>query len=74
VYRECLQLGLLTEGLADPIAEAGAGHFQRARGRSRRLARRARGLTRETAISSAAKSVISLAEKLAQRMLSPRRR
>ncbi|HEY2797458.1 MAG TPA: hypothetical protein VGK26_06180 [Thermoanaerobaculia bacterium] len=77
VYRECLQLGLLTEGVADPIAETGAGRFQRdsrARGRSRRLARRARGLTRETAISSAAKSVISLAEKFAQRMLAPRRR
>ena len=76
VYRECLQLGLLTEGLADPIAETGGARFHRdarARSRSRRFARRARGLTRETAITSAAKSVVTLAQRLAQRMLSPRR-
>jgi hypothetical protein len=76
VYRECLQLGLLAEGLADPIAETAGARFHRdprVRKRSRRLARRARGLTRETAITSAAKSVITLAQKLAQRMLSPRR-
>ncbi|HEY1250683.1 MAG TPA: hypothetical protein VGH97_05805 [Thermoanaerobaculia bacterium] len=77
VYRECLQLGLLVEGLEDPIAETGAARFQRdprARHRSRRLARRARGLTRETAVASAAKSVIDLAQRVAQSLLSPRRR
>ncbi|HEY4230245.1 MAG TPA: hypothetical protein VGO79_08730, partial [Thermoanaerobaculia bacterium] len=63
------------EGVADPIAGGGPRSYRdpRARNRSRRLARRARGLTRETAITSAAKSVITLAQRLAQRMLSPRR-
>jgi hypothetical protein len=77
VYRECLQLGLLAEGLADPIADAGGLRFHRdphARSRSRRLARRARGLSRKTALTSAAQSVMKLAEKIALRMLSPRRR
>ena len=76
VYRECLQLRLLAEGVGDPIAGIGGTRFQRdprPRSSSRRLARRARGLTRETAASSAAKSVITLAQKFAQRMLSPRR-
>ncbi len=76
VYRECLQLRLLDEGVEDPIAEIGGARFQRdprPRSSSRRLARRARGLTRETAGSSAAKSVITMAQKFAQRMLSRRR-
>ena len=77
VYRECLQLGLLAEGLPDPIADTGGLRFRRdprAWSRPRRLARRARGLGRETALTSAARSVVTLAQKLALRMLSPRRR
>ncbi len=75
VYRECLQLGLFAEASTTPSRRPGGRDFHATRGRSRsrRLARRARGLTRETAVSSAAKSVITLAQKFALRMLSPRR-
>lgn len=75
VYRQCLQLDLLTEGIADPILQTGRASYlrdARARNRSRRLARRARGKARETAVSSATKSVLKLAQKLAAGVLSPR--
>jgi hypothetical protein len=75
VYRQCLQLDLLTKGIADPISQPGRASYlrdARARNRSRRLARRARGKARENAVSSATKSVLRLAQKLAEGVLSPR--
>ena len=73
LYREYLQLGLVVEGVADPITRSGAARFEpdgRARGRAHRLARRARGATREKTIGGAAKTMTKLAQKMAERLLS----
>ena len=77
VYRESLQLGMELRGVTDPIAEGRRARFQpdpAARRRARRLARKARSLTREKATSTAAKGVRKLAEKMALGFLGALRR